>query len=298
MLVSKRLAREAFVRESAPDNRKEAAEGTSTSGGSPLGEDEKKCIPADKPWLNERIFKVGLERCSDDDCPICFEPLPFDGQHYMLRVCCMQRICNGCMMAAYYKGISTCPFCRSETPTSQMDALALLQRRVKANHPMALWRLGTIYLSGDLGLGKNIPRALELLHRAAEVGSRHAHDKLGQVYYNPNYGIKQDIPRALRHWTDAAEQGHPNSRYYLGIHDGNKKRWGRALAHFMIASKMGDKHSLKMIKNMCKQNFCSRMEYAEALRGFQLADDEMHNKQREDGQAFAKVFLSGLLPRY
>lgn len=163
---------------------------------------------------------------------------------------------------------------------------------------MALWRLGTIYLSGDLGLGKNIPRALELLHRAAEVGSRHAHDKLGQVYYNPNYGIKQDIPRALRHWTDAAEQGHPNSRYYLGIHDGNKKRWGRALAHFMIASKMGDKHSLKMIKNMCKQNFCSRMEYAEALRGFQLADDEMHNKQREDGQAFAKVFLSGLLPRY
>lgn len=131
MLVSKRLAREAFVRESAPDNRKEAAEGTSTSGGSPLGEDEKICIPADKPWLNERIFKVGLERCSDDDCPICFEPLPFDGQHYMLRVCCMQRICNGCMMAAYYKGISTCPFCRSETPTSQMDALALLQRRVK-----------------------------------------------------------------------------------------------------------------------------------------------------------------------
>ena len=163
---------------------------------------------------------------------------------------------------------------------------------------MALWRLGTIYLNGDLGLNKNIARALELLHRAAEVGSRHAHDKLGQVYYNPDFGIKRDVPRALRHWTSAAEQGHPNSRYYLGIDDGNNKRFDRALAHFMIATRMGDRHSLKMIKNMYAKDDCSKEEYAEALRSFQIADDEMRSKQREDGQAFAKVFLSGLLPRY
>ena len=133
MLVSKRLAREAFARETSPDDRKGAAMEASALGGT-LSEGEEQCIPADKPWLNERIFKVGLNRCSDDDCPICFEPLPFDGNHYMLRVCCMQRICNGCMMAAYYKGISTCPFCRSNTPTSPVAALALLQKRVEVGN--------------------------------------------------------------------------------------------------------------------------------------------------------------------
>ena len=128
MLVSKRLAIGVFVGESA------TCQCGCPPGLPPRHGDDREEAPADKPWLNERIFRVGLERCSDDDCSICFVPLPFDGQQYMLRVCCMQRICNGCMMAAYHSGIPTCPFCRGQTPTSQTAALALLQKRVEVGN--------------------------------------------------------------------------------------------------------------------------------------------------------------------
>ncbi|EJK60779.1 hypothetical protein THAOC_18810, partial [Thalassiosira oceanica] len=179
-------------------------------------------------------------------CPLCCLPIvqPF-GKHSSWETCCMKRVCDGCSLASYKRGMgSMCAFCRTPTPDSDAATLALVRKRVDAKDPKAIEFLAQLYYYGNHGLRKDIPRACELWKESARLGDLGAHNRLGYRYYHGE-GVQQDIDRGIRHWQHAAIQGHPDSRFMLGIHECENGNHELAVQHLMISAKMGDDHPIK-----------------------------------------------------
>ncbi|EJK58197.1 hypothetical protein THAOC_21699, partial [Thalassiosira oceanica] len=158
--------------------------------------------------LQQRLMASGHERPEDDRCPICFDliELPM-GKHSTINVCCMKRKCDGCLLAACQGGMDDrCSFCRTPLPADDASQLAMIQKCADKGDADAINHLGEQYYHGILGLGKDVPRAIELWIKAAELGSSEAHHHLGLVYYTGD-GVEEDKPRGRYHWKQAAMKG-------------------------------------------------------------------------------------------
>merc|ERR1719310_2278974 len=74
-------------------------------------------------------------------------------KHWKTNVCCMKRVCNGCLLAALRRGMfDTCPFCRTPAPADDASTLAMIQKRVDKGDAEAICLQGDVYYLGDLGL--------------------------------------------------------------------------------------------------------------------------------------------------
>ena len=236
---------------------------------------------------DERLYGLGHERPEGDFCPICTMAIPLPmNEHSGDRVCCMKRVCNGCQMAAIKRGIVDCPYCR--TPYHEEDnakALAQVQKRVDAKDSEAVDFLASNYYCGTYGLEKDVPRAIELWTEAAELGCNDARYKLSCMFSHGN-GVPQDKTKAARYLELAAMQGHVESRHNLGYHETEKGNYERAVRHFLISTKMGEKESLDTIKDMFVKGVATKQQYAEALKGYQIAIEEMKSPERDEAKPF------------
>ena len=230
------------------------------------------------------LMKKSSKRSEDDDCPICNLPLPLVLGHSCLRACCMKTVCNGCLLAAAKRGMNDCPFCR--TPIARPAAkkeLAMVRKRAKAGDPLAIFHIATKYDVGH-GVARDVTRALELYERAAVLGANEAHFNLGITYY---FGtdVKKDIAKAIQHFEAAAMRGHVMSRYNIGCAEENARNYDLALQHWMIAAMMGYQDALNKVKEMFMKGFATKADYAEALRGYQSAVEEMRSPDRVEALA-------------
>ncbi|EJK57305.1 hypothetical protein THAOC_22668 [Thalassiosira oceanica] len=147
----------------------------------------------------------------------------------------------------------------------------------------AIHNLGLKYCYGNLGLTKDVPRAVELWTDAAELGSVEAHYDLGIAYYIGD-GVEEDKPRAIQHWQEAAMKGHVESRRNIGVVEFNEGNYKLAMKHLMISAKMGYEDSLNSVKQMFMGGLATKAQYAEALRGYGDAVEEMKSHQREEAK--------------
>ena len=235
--------------------------------------------------LQQRLMASGLERHEGDACEICFLliELPMNG-HSKTNACCMKRFCNGCILAARQRGLnSRCPFCRTPLATDEASQLAMVQKRVDKGDAEAIHWLGQKYFHGELGLEKDVPRAIELWTEAAGLGSLAAHGQLGCVYYNGD-SVEEDKPRGINHWQQAAMKGNALSRHNLGAVENSYGNHQLAVQHLMISAKMGFEVSLNVIKLFFKKGVATKVQYAEALLGFRDVVEEMKSPQREDAK--------------
>ncbi|EJK66437.1 hypothetical protein THAOC_12653, partial [Thalassiosira oceanica] len=221
---------------------------------------------------DEQLYSQGLERPEGDFCPICTLPIPFRmDEHSSINVCCMKRVCNGCNIAAQKRGMFDCAFCRTPVSGNNSAILAMIQTRVAKKDLEAINFLGDQYYFGDLGLPTDMQKAVELWEEAAELG----------------YGVQQDKAKGAEFYTKAAVQGHAESRYNLGCYEeiimGNHDR---AVRHFLISAKMGDKSSVEKITKFFMAGLATREQYAEALKGYQGAVEEMKSHDRDEAKAF------------
>ena len=248
------------------------------------GSDESADLAAARN-LDRRLMTSGHERSERDRCPICFLLVEMPtGEHSKINACCMKRVCNGCELAAEQRGIyDRCPFCRTPLPTDNVSALAMIRKRVNKGDAEAIKTLGDKYCLGELGMAKDVPRAIDLYTQAAELGSVVAHNDLGFAYYNGD-GVQEDKPRAIHHWQQGAMKGHALSRHALGIAEDENGNYELAVRHFMISAKMGYEMSLNATKDMFKQGVATKAQYAEALLGYRDAVEEMKSPQREEAK--------------
>ena len=229
------------------------------------------------------LMKKGLTRSEAEDCPICQLPLPLDAKQSSLRECCMKTVCNGCCLAAAKRGMRDCPFCRTIAPDDS-QALAMIQKRVDAGDPMAICCLGTNYEYGEYGLEKDVTRAVVLYERAAELGVKEGHYNLACLYAK-GADVAKDMTKAFRHYEAAAIRGYVKARHNLGCKEDDAGNADLALQHWMIASKMGHGGSLTNVKDMFMHGLATKADYAEALRGYQSAVDEMRSPYRDEALA-------------
>ena len=236
--------------------------------------------------LQERLMASGHERPEEDRCPICFDliELPIS-KHARVKVCCMKRVCNGCIFAARQRGMNDiCPFCRTPVPTDEASMLAMIRKRVGKSDAGAIYFLGQKYFFGERGLAKDVPRAIELWTNATELGSIDAHHELGVTYYTGD-GVEEDRPRGIHHYQQAAMRGYARSRHSLGvIEEDESGNYNLAVQHYMISAKMGYEDSLNAIKDMFKEGHATKAQYAEALLGYREAVEEMKSPQREEAK--------------
>ncbi|EJK69411.1 hypothetical protein THAOC_09337 [Thalassiosira oceanica] len=247
---------------------------------------KKACKQRVAELKDEELYGQGHERPEGDFCPICTLPIPLPThKHSVFRACCMEQICDGCHVAARKRGMFDCAFCRTPMAGNDADALAMIHARVRKNDPAAIYFLGQRYYNGTHGLQKDMRKAVELWTKAAELGSIGAHFELGNAYDNGK-GVQQDNATAVKFFVKAAIQGHAESRYNLGSDEGQKGNYDRAVRHYLISAKMGDWDSIEMIKTMFARGLATKEQYAEALKGYQDAVEEMKSHDRDEAKAY------------
>ncbi|EJK54017.1 hypothetical protein THAOC_26434 [Thalassiosira oceanica] len=172
---------------------------------------------------------------------------------------------------------------RTPHPSDEASALAMIQKRVRKRDSVAMYNLGSQYYYGGHGLPKDVPRAIELWIESAELGSVYAHHNLGIAYYYGE-GVEEDKPRGIQHWQEAAMKGDVESRHNLGADEFSNGNCELAVQHWMISAKMGYDVSLNAIKKMFLRGQATKAQYAEALRGYGDAVEEMKSHQREEAK--------------
>ena len=243
---------------------------------------KKACKQRAAELKDEQLYSQGLERPEEHFCPICTLPIPFPMAEYsVFNGCCMKMICDGCSLAAQKRGMFGCPFCRTPRPDSDAAILAMIQARVAKKDPAAIHFLGEKYYHGALGLQKDTRKAIEVWTEASEVGSIKALYNLGLAYYSGD-GVQQDKAKAVQFWSKAATQGHFECRNNLGAIEAQKGNYDRAVKHFLISAKMGDKISVENIKKIFMAGVATKEQYAEALKGYQQAVEEMKSHDRDE----------------
>ena len=210
---------------------------------------KKACKIRAAELKDEQLYGQGLERPEGDFCPICTMPIPLPtGEHSGFMACCMKDVCFGCAYAAKKRGMSGCPFCRTPYPATDADALAMIRARAVKKDPTGIFNLGIKYYYGELGLQKDMRRAVELWTEAAELGSIDALFNLGVMHDSENE-VQEDKVKAIHFWTKAAMQGHAESRYQLGQSEVKKGNFHRAKKHFLISANIGDNDSVVTMKS-------------------------------------------------
>ena len=243
---------------------------------------KKACKKRAAELKDEQLYSQGHERQDGDFCPICTLPIPLPmNEHSVFKTCCIQLVCNGCTLAAEKRGMSDCPFCRTPMPDNDADSLAMMQARVEKKDPFALYHLGLEYSHGTDGLKKDSRKAVELYTEAAALGSIEALYSLGAAYSKGD-GVEQDKAKSAELYEKAAIKGHVKSRYNLGCYEAEKGNLGRALKHCLISAKMGHKGSLESIKKVFMNGLATKEQYAEALKGYQNAIEEMKSHDRDE----------------
>ena len=247
---------------------------------------KKACKQRVAELKDELLYKQGHERPEGDFCPICTLPIPLPmAEHSASYVCCMKRICDGFILAAQKRDMDNCPFCRTPMPENDADALKMVLARVEKKDPAAIYQLGQTYFRGAHGLQKDTRKGVELLTEAAELGSAEALYSIGDTYRRGN-GVQEDNAKAVEFFKKAAMQGHVESRYNVGWYEsekGNRNR-DRALRHFLISVKMGHFKSVDNIKRMFMSGLATKEQYADALRGYQDAVEEMKSHDRDEAK--------------
>ena len=161
--------------------------------------------------------------------------------------------------------------------------LAMVQERIDKGDAGAMKILGDKYYTGELGLAKNVPRAIELWTDAAELGSIDAHYQQGAAYYHGE-GIEEDKSRGIHHFQQAAMKGNVRARHSLGAVEYKNGNYELTVQHLLISAKMGYEKSLNGIKKMFKKGLATKAQYAEALIGYRDAAEEMKSPHREEAK--------------
>jgi tetratricopeptide (TPR) repeat protein len=250
---------------------------------------EAICIKRAAELRDEILFRQP-EGTDQGDCPICFLPFPIDVYDYTLLSCCSKLICNGCAYAHTLRTkteenpLDLCPFCRQPIPGTQEQMDQIVKKRIEANDPVEILRLGSTHLcEGDY------ERAFEYYTKAVGLGNIEAHYRLGSMY-REGQGVEMDIKKEIYHLEEAAIGDHIDARYYLACHEGRNEKIDRAVKHLIIATNLGHDESLQKLVKCYAYGDVSKEDFAAALRAYQTAVDATKSPQRE---AAAKADAAG-----
>ena len=75
--------------------------------------------------------------------------------------------------------------------------------------------------------------------------------------------------------------GHVASRHNLGSIEAENRNYQRAMKHFVIAAKCGNKDCLHYVKVGFRQGHVTKEDFEKTLRDYQASCDETKSEQRD-----------------
>jgi hypothetical protein len=214
------------------------------------------------------------------ECPLCFLPLPLDKSKSLFWPCCSKLVCKGCVHANYKSnGSRHCPFCRAVASKGENKIRQQLMKRVKANDPVAMRKMGSKCRDK-----RDYDGAFEYFTKAAELGSVDAHAKLG-IMYMRREGVEKDEGKEVYHFEKAAIGGHPEARYILGYIEERNGNIERSVKHFIIGANLGVEQSMKKLWGHYSEGNITKEELESTLRAHHAALDAMKSEQRDAAEA-------------
>ena len=128
-------------------------------------------------------------------------------------------------------------------------------------------------------------KASELYLKAGEIGCAKAYFNLGNAYYYGR-GVTIDKKKARHYYDLAAMNGSVMARHNLGADEYEAGNDQRAMKHFILAARAGDKLSSDMVKEGYMAGIVTKEEYANTLRAYQKSQDEMKSEARDKALAY------------
>ena len=234
------------------------------------------------------------------DCPLCSLPLPSEPQGSTYLVCCGTTICGGCVYEMDRKAGGRinrkCGVCSMPPENSLDEHLERFNTRIdKHNDPLACNYLGVYYKNGNMGVPKDITKALALWEKGGELGSKEALGNLGGTYDDGN-GVKYNSTKARYYLELAAMKGNIASRHNLGCLERREGKNKRAVKHWMISAAQGGEKSLETIQQEIKVGNATQDEYETALRSYQNTMKRAKSKSREKATNQRKQGLGSSMP--
>ena len=235
---------------------------------------------------DEELFKEPPPR--EQDCPICFLPLPLKPRQTTFESCCGKNICTSCIivMTEETRGrgkIDLCAFCREPTPTSSEEATEQIKKLMEAENADALYNVAGYYEDGSY-LQQDYEKANELYLKAGDLGCARAYFKMGYSY-NFGRGVEEDKKKAKHYYELGTMGGDVYARHYLGLLEGEAGNHHRAYKHFVLAAKAGFEESLDNVKKGYMDGIVTKDEYASTLRAYQQRVDETKSDDRDKAEA-------------
>jgi TPR repeat protein len=226
------------------------------------------------------------------ECPLCFLPLSLDANKSSLSSCCSELVCVGCSCFYHLEhGRKACAFCREPVVNSNEKHEKRAMKRVKANDPVALSKMGRIrYQEGDY------EGAFKYLSKAAELGDADAHYRLGFMYWKGQF-VEKDAEKEVYHLEKAAIGGHPTARNNLAYCEERNGNMERAVKHLIIAANLGLKESMKALWGYYSDGYITKEDLDATLRAHQAAIDATKSSQRDVAEAFHQQLSAQILYR-
>jgi len=249
---------------------------------------KKKCDRRVAELHDEQLFKEHPP--SEEECPICMLSLPINVNQSVFKLCCGKIICNGCMYAMKMsEGKDICAFCRTPDANSDEENVKRTKNLVDRGNAEAFNHLAGLYSHGIRGMPQDYQKANELWLKGGELGCAEAYYNLG-IVYRRGEGVEIDDKKAIYYYELAAMMGHVSSRHNLACFEGQAGNHQRALRHFILAARAGDKESLYNVKVGFTKEYVTKDEYANTLHAYQQRQDEMKSDERD------KAAASGIFP--
>ena len=240
--------------------------------------------PSTRFLHDEALFKE-VER---EECPICMQPHPLDADisKSVFKSCCGKTICLGCIfvMKITEKGKYLCPYCRTPPPLSEEEENKRVKKLAERNHQYAFYDLAEEYEYRLMGVPQDWVKANELLLKGGEFGCHEAYHNLANSY-RQGRGVEGDMKKAKHYYELAAMMGNVKARINLGNLEGQAGNHHRAMKHMMIAARAGYKNALDRVKKGFVLGAVTKEEYANTLRAYQKAQDDMNSDAREKAEA-------------
>jgi len=227
-----------------------------------------------------------------EECPICMQILPYDSRQVSFNSCCGKTICNGCIYDMNMsEGKDICAFCRTPPAESMEDTIKRIKKQIEAGNGEACNMLACYCAEGINGMPQDYQKANELLLKGGELGCADAYHNLS-VSYEQGRGVAIDKKKALHFYELAAMGGHVVARYNLGYFEGQAGNDQRAMKHYIIAAKAGDKTAFDNIKRVfmeCPGLLVTKDEFECILRVYHERQKDMKSDARDRYEEFNKL---------
>ena len=247
---------------------------------------KKKCDRRVAELHDEELF---IDHPPQEDCPICFLPLPHNPGESSFKSCCGKLICGGCIHGMVMEDIrrgkkeeelGMCAFCRTPPHRSNEEGIERRAKLMDNGNADAFDVQAGHYANGTDGMPQDWVKANELLLKAGELGCAAAYSRLGSSYF-AGRGVEADKKKGKHYYELAAMNGNAQARHNLACMEGMAGNEQRVFKHMIIAARAGYHESLDEIKEGFTKGFVTKDEYASTLRAFHERQTEMKSEARD-----------------